>query len=344
MQIKAVGLLSGGLDSTLACAIMKREGIDVIGLNCSTGFCLTDHRRKIQRKKDKDKDLSNSALIAAAQIKIPIEIVDISKEYLQVVFNPKYGYGKAVNPCIDCRILMLKVAKKFAEEHNAQFVFTGEVLGQRPMSQHKPTLKLIEKESGLEGYLLRPLSAKLLDETIPEKNGWVKRANLYAIQGRSRKTQMQLAHQFGISKYPSPAGGCCVLVDKNYANKFKDLIKHKDKAAINFEDLILLKIGRHFRLAPDLKIIVGREEAENNFILQHAKNKHIFKVKDFPGAIILADGNVDSIKEKIISKIAAFYSDAKSSDSVTIMHYFNNQVNTIKASPIREDELNKWRI
>lgn len=343
-KIKAIGLLSGGLDSTLACAIMKAEGINVIAVNCSTGFCLTDHRRKIQRKKDIGKNLSNEALLAAAQLKIPIEIIDISQEYLQVVFNPKHGYGKAVNPCIDCRILMLKMAKKLAEKINAKFIFTGEVLGQRPMSQYKTTLKLIEKESGLEGLLLRPLSAKLLNETIPEKEKWVNRENLYDIQGRSRKIQIELAKKFAISHYPSPAGGCCVLVDKNYATKFKDLLKYKPKDSISFDDLILLKVGRHFRIKPVLKIIVGREEAENNFLLLYNKNRHVFKTKDFPGAIILAEGIIDAKNEKLISQIAAYFSDAKSLSSVSVLHYYEDNANLVEVAPITETELNQWRI
>lgn len=343
-KIKAIGLLSGGLDSTLACTIMKAEGIDTIAVNCSTGFCISDHRRKIQRKKDIGKNLSNPALHAAAQLKIPIEIIDISKEYLQVVFNPKHGYGNAVNPCIDCRILMLKTAKYLAEKIDAKFIFTGEVLGQRPMSQYRATLKLIEKESKLEGLLLRPLSAKLLDETIPEKQKWVNRENLYDIQGRSRKIQIELAKKYGISHYPSPAGGCCVLVDKNYASKFKDLIKYKPKDSISLEDLLLLKVGRHFRINPNLKIIVGREESENNFLLLYSKNRHVFKTKDFPGAIVLAKGNVDAENEKLISQIAAYFSDAKSLSSVSILHYYENNTNLVEVAPIKETEFKKWKI
>jgi len=343
-NVKAIGLLSGGLDSTLACALMKRERIEVLGLHCSTGFCLIDYRRKIMRKQDQDKDLRNAALISAAQIDIPIEIIDISQEYLSIVFKPKHGYGSSINPCIDCRILMLKTAKIYAEKCDAKFVFTGEVLGQRPMSQHLGTMKLIEKESGLKGYLLRPLSAKLLDSTVPEQSGWVNRDHLYSIEGRTRKEQMKLAEEFNIKDYPTPAGGCCVLVDKNYAKKFKDLITFSQRDTITMEQLTLLKVGRHLRVYHQLKVIVGREEAENNFLNHYVEKYHLFKSSGFPGASVLADGLVDEIHETIIASIAAYYSDARTHKSVEIMHSFNKDVRLITAAPASENTILKMRI
>lgn len=343
-KTKAIGLLSGGLDSTLACAIMQKAGIEVVGLHCSTGFCLIDYRRKIQRKQDQEKDLRNAALVSAAQIKIQIEIVDISKEYLDIVFKPKHGYGSSLNPCIDCRILMLKTAKNYAEQCQAKFVFTGEVLGQRPMSQHLRTMKMIEKECGLAGYLLRPLSAKLLDITVPEQSGWVNREHLYAIEGRSRKAQIKLAEEFNITDFPAPAGGCCVLVDKNYAKKFKDLAAYSSRETITWEQLTLLKVGRHLRIHPQLKVIVGREEAENNFLNRYASTNHLFKPARYPGATVLADGLIDENNEKVIASISAYYSDARLHQSVEIVHTFDNTMKLLTVPPASAQEILKIRI
>lgn len=342
--IKAIGLISGGLDSALACCIMKREGIEVIGLHCSTGFCITEHKRRIKREKDLKKDLRNPALAVASNIGIPIEIADISTEYLQIVLNPKYGYGSAINPCIDCRILMIKIAKEYSAKYDAKFIFTGEVLGQRPMSQHKYTLRLIEKESGCQGYLLRPLSAKLLEETVPEKMGWVNRNNLYDIKGRSRKIQLQLAKEFGIRDYSPPAGGCCFLVDINYARRFQDLVKHIGKEKIDMEKLNLLKLGRHFRINANLKIIVGREEKENKLLEQYADNRSLFKCLNYPGAVAITEGNVDEESEKIIASIAAYYSDGRKQKEVEVIHINKEGEKIIRINPAKEQELNRWRI
>ncbi len=342
--IRAIGLISGGLDSTLACYIMKKEGIEVIGLHCSTGFCLTEHKRRVRRKKDTGRDLRNPALLIASNIGIPIEIADISQDYLNILLNPKHGYGSAVNPCIDCRILMIKIAKDYAKKYNAHFIFTGEVLGQRPMSQHRPVLKLIEKESGCQGYLLRPLSAKLLEETVPEKLGWVNRNHLYDIRGRSRKIQLELAKEFSIKDYMQPAGGCCFLVDINYARRFKDLIKFQGNVKINMEELTLLKVGRHFRINPNLKIIVGREEAENKLLEQYANNRSLFKCLNYPGAVVLVEGVPDENSEKIIAAIAAYYSDGRNQKLLDVVHIYQNEKKVIRTSPATEAELNQWRI
>jgi tRNA U34 2-thiouridine synthase MnmA/TrmU len=187
-------------------------------------------------------------------------------EYLEVVRNPAHGYGKAINPCIDCRIFLLRKAKEYMTEAGADFVITGEVLGQRPMSQRRHTLQLIEKESGLEGLLLRPLSAKHFNPTIPEKEGWVNRDNLLAIQGRSRKEQMELAEELDVTNYPCPAGGC-MLTEISFAPKVRDLFEHSDQ--LNMRDFRLLKLGRHFRLGNRTKLLVGRNEMENETLTAH---------------------------------------------------------------------------
>ncbi len=207
---KAISLLSGGLDSILATELIRSQGIEVVAFNVKTPFCIPK------------KDGTSEAIEAANQLKIPLKVVNVGKDYLQMLRNPKYGYGKNMNPCIDCKIFMIRKAKKYAKEIGADFLFTGEVLGERPKSQHGPALKIIEEEAGLKGKLLRPLSAKLLRETKAERKGLVDRAKLCNIQGRSRKPQFQLAREFGIKSFPAPAGGC-LLTCEEYAKKLRDL-------------------------------------------------------------------------------------------------------------------------
>ena len=248
---KAIALLSGGLDSSLAIKIMLEQGVEIEALNFATPFCqCTRH----------SSGCKNEARKVAQQIGVQIKVVSLKDEYLDLVKNPPHGYGKNLNPCIDCRILLLKKAREYMPEIGASFVITGEVLGQRPMSQHRKALDMIERESGLEGLILRPLSAKLLPPTMPEKIGVVDREKLLKISGRSRKTQIELAREFSIIDYPCPAGGC-LLTDKNFAAKMRDAMARSD---IKAHDIPILKIGRHLRLTDEFKLIVGRNEVENN--------------------------------------------------------------------------------
>ncbi len=212
-KVRAIGLLSGGLDSTLAARVLLEQGIEVVGLHYSTGFCMNDHRRALARPDEDPRRMRNEGLRAGSDLGIPIEVLDAGEEYLKMVLSPKHGYGRFANPCIDCRIFMLHGAADYMREHGGHFVFTGEVLGQRPMSQHLQSLNLIEKQCGLAGHLLRPLSARHLPPTLPETLGWVDRERLLGIAGRSRKEQMSLAERWGISDYPQPSGGCCFLAD-----------------------------------------------------------------------------------------------------------------------------------
>jgi tRNA U34 2-thiouridine synthase MnmA/TrmU len=264
---KALVLLSGGLDSILAAKILMEQKIKVVGLTFRSYFFGSEKAEK-----------------AAKKLGIKIKIIDFSKEHLKIVKSPKHGYGKAMNPCIDCHALMLKFAKKIMKKEKFDFVATGEVLGERPMSQNKAALDLVEKESSLSGYLLRPLSAKLLKPTIPETKGLINRGKLLGIQGRSRKKQIELAKKWGIDWYPTPAGGC-LLTEIEFGKRLRELFEKYPKAKGN--DIELLKIGRHFWIN-GAKIVVGRNHQENLKIKELKKRKDILvEIENYPGPIAL---------------------------------------------------------
>lgn len=327
---RCIALLSGGLDSRLAIKLMQEQGIDVIALYFSfpfgAGCCMPD-----------------CAFNFAQTQNIPLKIINCTRgklfqEYIAIIRKPKHGYGSAINPCIDCRIFMLKKAKALMKKLKAKFIATGEVLNERPMSQHFSALKLVEEESGLQGKLLRPLSAKLLKETEVERQRLVDRNKLLAIQGRSRKQQIKLANRWKL-KYPSPAGGC-LLCEQEFAKKLRDLFKHKKK--IEARDIELLKVGRHFRLS-EAKIIVGRNEKENKIIQSLANNNLIFEVKDFPSPITLLEGKVSKKSIEIAASLTLSYSDAKNKE--TIVNYGEGKLNKyLKAKPLSKEAIDKLRI
>ena len=295
-RVKALGLLSGGLDSILATELIRKRGIKVVAFNVKTPFCIPK------------KNGTSEAVQAANQLKVPLKVVSVEKDYLRMLRNPKFGYGKNMNPCIDCKIFMIKKAKKYAREIGADFIFTGEVLGERPKSQHYPALRLIETEAGLKGKLLRPLSAKLLPETVAEKKGLVDRAQLLGIEGRSRKPQLQLAREFGITRYPSPAGGC-LLTCEEYSKKLRDLLAHKKR--VSKGDIDLLRVGRHFRFGKN-KIIVGRNEGENKFLTEHKSPKDcFFELPDIVGPTTLLQGPKTKRAVELAAQMTAYYSDAE---------------------------------
>jgi tRNA-uridine 2-sulfurtransferase len=298
-RVKAISLLSGGLDSILATELIQRQGVEVVAFNIKTPFCIPK------------KDGSSEATQAADQLKVTLKVVCVGKDYLQMLKNPKYGYGKNMNPCIDCKIFMIKKAKKYAKEIGAQFLFTGEVLGERPKSQHYPALKVIEEDSGLKGKLLRPLSAKLLPETSAEKKGLIDRNKLLDIQGRSRKPQFQLAKDYGITSFPAPAGGC-LLTCEEYSKKLRDLLANKKR--ISMSDVALLRIGRHFRLGKN-KIIVGRNEGENKLLTaQRTASDFYFESPDIVGPTTILQGVKTKVAVETAAKLTAFYSDAKTGE------------------------------
>ena len=254
MKRKALALLSGGLDSTLAVKVMLDQGIEVEALNLTSPFCTCTGRNA---------GCKSEAVRVASEFNIPIKVMNKGIDYLEVVRNPRHGYGKGLNPCIDCRIFLLRKAREYMAESGADFVITGEVLGQRPMSQRRDTLRVIERESGLEGLLLRPLSARHFSPTRPELEGWVDRERLLAISGRSRKEQMRIAEELDVRNYPCPAGGC-LLTETSFVPKIRDVFDHSD--ALNIRDFRLLRIGRHFRIGPKTKVIIGRDEADNSLL------------------------------------------------------------------------------
>jgi len=257
---KAIAMISGGLDSKIKNTHVRGQGIAVKAINFYTGFCVTETQRRKGGRADGTVP-RNEALRAAADLEVDIEYVDISDSgYLDMLVHPKYGYGANANPCVDCRIFMMSKAREIMEAEGADFIFTGEVLGQRPKSQRRDTLRTIERESGLTGRLLRPLSAKLLEPTLPERDGLVDRDRLEGISGRSRQRQLELARELGVTDFPQPAGGCCYLTDESFARKFFDVLDSREAAGgerrLEPDDIVLLSTGRHFRLSPRAKLVV----------------------------------------------------------------------------------------
>ena len=296
----AVGLISGGLDSILAARIILEQGIEVQGVSFVTPFFN-----------------SKGAERAAQAVGIPLQVLDITEPHLAMLRNPPHGYGNNMNPCIDCHMLMLKEAGRVMEKGGADFLFTGEVLGQRPMSQNKASLRVVERGSGYEGLILRPLSAQLLPETIPEQEGKVDRGKLLAIKGRSRKRQIALAEQYHITEYLTPAGGC-LLTDPIFSRRLRDLFNNQDPFQI--KDIELLKIGRHLRLSPAVKVIVGRHAQDNERIVgMVAPGDDLLTVEGHPGPLCLIPygGTVEDITRA--ASICVRYSDAPSDEEVTVL-------------------------
>ena len=316
-QRKAVALISGGLDSLLAAKLMLDQGIHVEGINFYTGFCVEGHTHAI-RKKDKDKPKRNNALWSAEQLGIKLHIIDIIDEYKDVLINPKHGYGANMNPCLDCKIFMVGKAKQWMEENDFDFIITGEVIGQRPMSQRKDLLPVVVRESGADDRLVRPLCAKNLAPTLPEREGWIDREKLKDFSGRNRKPQMALAKEFDFEDYATPAGGCCFLTDKNYSDKLVDLWQARNKKEYDLDDIMLLKVGRHIRPQPHYKLIISREEGENRFLSGYKKNFAHIEIKSHNGPLTLVDGKLSDEDYKYAASIAARFSQGRDADSVNV--------------------------
>ncbi len=318
-QRKAVSLISGGLDSMLATRVLLDQGIHVEGINFFTGFCVEGHTHAI-RSKDKKKEKRNNALWVAEELGIKLHIIDVIEEYKDVVLNPKHGYGQNLNPCLDCKIFMVNKAAAWAwmEENDFDFIITGEVIGQRPMSQRKETMPIIARESGADDRLLRPLCAKNLPPTLPEREGWVDRDKLFGFHGRGRTPQIELAKSLGIEEYSQPAGGCCFLTDNSYASKLGDLWQSRGERTYEIDDIMLLKVGRHLRPAPHYKLIISREEGENHYLTGYQHEHTVIRTVSHRGPVTIVDGSPDDDDLLFAARIAARYSQGRDTDRVTL--------------------------
>ncbi len=344
-QRKAIALISGGLDSMLAAKTIMEQGVHVEGINFFTGFCVEGHTHAI-REKDKAKPKRNNSLWVAEQLGMKLHIVDVIEEYKNVLINPKHGYGAHMNPCLDCKIFMVNKAKQWIVENDFDFIITGEVIGQRPMSQRKATMPIVAKESGADDLLLRPLCAKNLPATLPEREGWVDREKLHDITGRSRKPQIAMAEQFGIDDYSQPAGGCCFLTDKSYSAKLVDLWKSQGHKEYQLDDVMLLKVGRHIRPQPNFKLIVAREEGEGRF-LQGYKNEFISMISlSHRGPLVLIDGTPSAEDLYLAAQITARFGQGREAEQVDIdVTMLDGSERTLQVKPIREEDMPKaWYV
>jgi tRNA U34 2-thiouridine synthase MnmA/TrmU len=325
-KARGLGLCSGGLDSMLAGLVLRAQGIEVEWVAFETPFFSSAKARKASRATG-----------------IPLTVRSIFPQYITMLRNPPAGYGKQMNPCMDCHTLMFRLAGEIMREKGLDFLFSGEVLGQRPMSQTKPSLRYVEKHSGLGGHILRPLSAKLLPETIPERQGLVDRERLLDIHGRGRKDQIALAKKFGISDYPAPAGGC-LLTDKGFSVRLKDLLDHHPEATEN--EVHLLKFGRHFRLNPQAKLIVGRTEKDNENILRHHDSAQdvVLDVRDYPSPIGILSGGADERTVFLAASICVGYSKAPKLAPVNVVVKLAGNEQIIEAIGLFPDDVRKLMI
>ena len=329
---KVVALLSGGLDSQLAIKMMQEQGFDVSAVAIKTPFCDFDCGRgcgfEIRERAD--------------DLNVNLKTVYLGDEYIEMLKHPKHGIGAGFNPCIDCRSMMFDAAKKHMEEIGAEFIISGEVLGQRPMSQHAPALRTIENESNLVGKIVRPLSAALLPETDPEKDGLIKRENLGMIRGRTRRNQLDMAKKYGIENPPN-AGGGCLLTEPQFGIKAKDLFSHTKNPTIN--DIDLLKIGRHFRLDEETKFIVGRNKDENEMIKAIALPGDILlEAKDFVGPVSILRGSNAKEHLKFASSVTLRYSDAPNNEQAIVSIRDNDLVEEIASKSAEEDSYIQFRM
>jgi tRNA U34 2-thiouridine synthase MnmA/TrmU len=316
-KMRAVCLLSGGLDSSLAIRIIIDQGVEALAVHFTGPFGGCTEVR------------DSAAYAVATSMGIRLIVVSLEEDYLEIVKAPKYGYGSNVNPCIDCHIYFLRRAKEIMEREGASFVVTGEVLGQRPMSQRLDTLIRIEKASGLAGLIVRPLSAKLLEESVPESKGWVNRDDLLAINGRSRRDQLRLASEKGVRGFSSPAGGC-LLTDPRFAVRVRDLIGHD---GLTMHGAGLLRVGRHFRLPLGSKLIVGRDQKDNEHLLSKAQPWDVvLDTEDCPGPIAILTGEAAVGEVDLAASVVARYSDGRFTGRVRVHvispdgHHFQDAV------------------
>ncbi len=329
-NVRALALVSGGLDSLLAARVVMEQDVYVEGVAFLMQFAAKD-------LDEFTRDLEQ----AAQEAKIPTRTVDISQEFLSLIKDPDHGFGANMNPCIDCKILMLRTAKKIAEKEGFDFIITGEVLGERPMSQRKEALDVIEKSSSLEGFLLRPLSAKLLKETEAERKGLVDRDKLLDISGRSRKRQFALAEKYFITKYFTPAGGC-LLTAEEFSLKLSDLLEHD---SLNKKQISLLKYGRHFRIGPKTKVVIGRDHEDNQKIKELKEENIAFVLENAPGPYGILIGKRTKKNIEVAANLVLSYSKKKKEPSYPVRYWQDErEEHTVKAKPLDKKELENLRI
>lgn len=324
---RALAMISGGLDSILAAKLIKDQGIEVIGI-CYRSYFFNE----------------SSAIKMTKQIDIPLEVVDFSEAHMEIVKNPKHGWGKNINPCIDCHTMMMRYSGELLKKFNADFIITGEVLNQRPMSQNKQALNIVKKESGFSDKILRPLCAKNLPETQMEIDGMVDRERLLNISGRSRKVQMELAEKWGIKEYPSPAGGCR-LTEPNYALKLKDALNFK--ANLDESEISLLRYGRHFRSEDGTKIIATRTADEAKEIKKYITDDYTeFNTKNHSGSTIYIQGKAKNSDIELASAICVRYSKGKDEENVEVLYGTVGQKhsNIFTTKAITDEELSKLNV
>jgi len=329
LKRKALGLFSGGLDSTLAIKVILKQGIEVVALNFKSPFC----------RCDTSNGCDSLIKRIAEDLKVDFKVMYLGDEYLEMIKEPKHGYGKNLNPCIDCRILKFKKAKDFMKKTGASFLITGEVLGQRPMSQYRRALETIDKESGVEDLVLRPLSAKLFSPTLAERKGWVDREKLFDISGRGRRPQIALANELGVYEYSCPAGGC-LLTDPTFSKRIRNMMDCNNLTTKNIE---VLKLGRYFRFNSYFWMVVARDEKESNKLRSLAgEEDFIFEPIDMPGPTALAKGRLDEESKSRCCRIIAWYTSKDEKTRVKIKYQDKEEI--IDIEPIEEKVLNTLRI
>ena len=324
----------------LAARVILEQGIHVEGINFFTGFCVEGHTHAI-RKKEQNRPKRNNALWVAEQLGIRLHIIDVIEEYKSVLLNPRHGYGAHLNPCLDCKGFMVGKALAWMREHDFDFIITGEVVGQRPMSQRRDTMPVVARESGAGDRLLRPLCAKRLPLTLPEREGWVDREALFDFSGRSRKPQMALAARFGFTDYAQPAGGCCFLTHAHYSAKLADLWQARSRRDYDFDDIMLLKVGRHLRPRPHFKLIVGREEGENRYLEGYRRRFIHLTTTSHAGPTTLIDGQVDDGDIELAARVTARFSQGRDTDKVVVAvhHPGEPAPRRLTVTPLPKNEL-----
>jgi len=327
-----VALFSGGLDSSLAVLLMLQQNIEVTAIMFLNHFgCDISDRSSC----------GHDPYPVAKKFGFKVKLMHLGEKFVEIVKKPKYGHGKNMNPCVDCRILMLREAKEFMDMVGADFIITGEVMGQRPKSQKKNEMNTVIHASDLDDILLRPLSAKLLAPTKPEREGLVDRDQLMAVSGRSRKPQMKLAKQLGLDDYPAPAAGC-LLTDRGYSIKLKDLLDNQEK--VDFDEINLLRLGRQFRLSPNLKIIVGRDENENNQLEQYTNRYDVLEVLNTGSPLTLLCGEYDEEELQFAAAVTARYCGLKKEDQVEVTLTSKDKTSTISVKPAKLEDYDNFRL